>query len=145
MKRIPFPFAAVFALTFLATGVAWAQDATKLVPAAIATAAPASSTAVQAAPRTVKQTYNAIFVAPFEIQKDVTFPPEYVALMQTEISKELSSARVFTEVVASGQTASTPDAHTLRLAGLITTTIQEIAPRGILEEERRVQRRLIRR
>ena len=120
MKRIPFPFAAAFAVTFLATGVAWAQDATKLVPAASAAAAPASSTAVQAAPRTVKQTYNAIYVAPFAIQKDVTFPPEYVALMQTEISKELSSAKVFTEVVAPGQTASTPDAHMLRLAGLIT-------------------------
>jgi hypothetical protein len=59
-------------------------------------------------------------VAPFEIQKDVTFPPEYVALMQTEISKELSSAKVFAEVVAAGQTASTPDIHMLRLAGLIT-------------------------
>jgi hypothetical protein len=120
MKRIPFPFAAVFAVTLLATGVGWAQDATKLVPAGPAAAAPTGSGAVQTAPRTVKQTYNAIYVAPFEIQKDVTFPPEYVALMQTEISKELSSAKVFAEVVAAGQTASTPDVYMLRLAGLIT-------------------------
>lgn len=40
--------------------------------------------------------------------------------MQTEISKELTSAKVFAEVVTAGQTASTPDAHLLRLAGLIT-------------------------
>jgi hypothetical protein len=67
----------------------------------------------------VEQTYKAIYVAPLEIQKDVTFPPEYLALMQTEISKELNSAKVFAEVVTAGQTASTPDAHLLRLAGLI--------------------------
>jgi Domain of unknown function (DUF4410) len=120
MKRISFLLAATLALTFLATGHGWAQDATKLVPAPTAAAVPASSAAVQATPHTVKQTYNAIYVAPFEIQKDVTFPPEYVALMQTEISKELSSAKVFAEVVAAGQAASTPDAHMLRLAGLIT-------------------------
>jgi len=40
--------------------------------------------------------------------------------MQTEISKELTSAKVFAEVVTAGQMASTPDAHLLRLAGLIT-------------------------
>lgn len=120
MKRISFLLAATLALTFLATGHGWAQDATKLVPAPTAAAVPTSSAAVQATPHTVKQTYNAIYVAPFEIQKDVTFPPEYVALMQTEISKELSSAKVFAEVVAAGQAASTPDAHMLRLAGLIT-------------------------
>jgi hypothetical protein len=59
-------------------------------------------------------------VAPFEIQKDVKFPPEYLALMQTEIFKELTSTKVFAEVVTEGQTASTPDAHLLRLTGLIT-------------------------
>jgi hypothetical protein len=58
----------------------------------------------------VQQTYNAIYVAPLEIQKGVTFPSEYRALMQTEISKELTSAKVFAEVVTAGQTASTPDA-----------------------------------
>jgi hypothetical protein len=42
---------------------------------------------MQPAPRTVKQTYNAIYVAPFEIQKDVTFLPEYVALMQRKSPK----------------------------------------------------------
>lgn len=68
----------------------------------------------------MKQTYNAIYVAPLETQKDVTFPPEYLALMQTEISKELTSAKVFAEVITAGQTASTPDVHLLRLAGLIT-------------------------
>jgi hypothetical protein len=68
----------------------------------------------------VKQTYNAIYVAPLEIHKDVTFPPEYLALMQTEISKELTSAKVFAEAVTAGQTASTPDVHLLRLAELIT-------------------------
>jgi hypothetical protein len=68
----------------------------------------------------VKKTYNAIYVAPFEIQRDVTFPPEYLALMQTEISKELNSAKVFAEVVTEGQTASTPDTHLLRLTELIT-------------------------
>jgi hypothetical protein len=56
-------------------------------------------------------------VAPFEFQKDVTFSPGYLALMQTEIFKELTSAKVFAEVVTEGQTASTPDAHLLRLTG----------------------------
>ena len=83
--------------------------------------APARSAApVKPTPLTVQQTYNAFYVAPLEIQKDVTFPSEYRALMQTEISKELSSAKVFAEVVTAGQTASTPDALMLRLAGLIT-------------------------
>jgi hypothetical protein len=95
-----------------------AQDATKLVPTE---PAPASSAApVKPTPRTVKKTYNAIDVAPFEIQRDVTFPLEYLALMQTEISKELTSAKVFAEVVTEGQTASTPDTHLLRVTGLIT-------------------------
>jgi hypothetical protein len=118
MKHISCFLAAMLAAAFVTPRQGCAQDATKLVPTA---AAPASSAApVQPAPRTVKQTYNAIYVAPFEIQKDVTFPPEYVALMQTEISTELSSAKVFAEVAAAGKTASTPDAHMLCLAGLIT-------------------------
>ena len=57
------------------------QDATKLVPTEPAPA------------RRVKQTHNAMYVAPLEIQKDVTFPPKYLA-MQTEISKELTSSKV---------------------------------------------------
>jgi len=90
------------------------QDATKLVPTE---PAPARSAApVKTTPLTVKQTY----VAPLKIQKDVTFPSEYLAPMQTEIFKELTSAKVFAEVVTAGQTASTRDALMLRLAGLIT-------------------------
>jgi Domain of unknown function (DUF4410) len=118
MNRICCLLAATLAAVLLTPRHTGAQDATKLVPTE---PAPASSAApVKPAPRTVKQTYNGIYVAPFEIQKDVTFPPEYVALMQTEISKELSSAKIFPEVVTAGQTASSPDAHMLRLTGLIT-------------------------
>jgi hypothetical protein len=118
MKHICYSVVVGLAAASLTLRQGCAQDATKLVPSA---SAPVSSAApVQPAPRTVKQTYNAIYVAPFEIQKDVTFPAEYVALMQAEISKELSSAKVFAEVVGAGQTVSTPDAHLLRLTGLIT-------------------------
>jgi Domain of unknown function (DUF4410) len=121
MNRIPCFLVATIAVAFLAPRQDCAQDAMKIVPVpATAEPAPASSAPVQLTPRTVKQTYNVIYVAPFEILKDVTFPPEYVALMQTEISKELSSAKIFAEVVAAGQTAATPDAHMLRLTGLIT-------------------------
>jgi hypothetical protein len=108
----------MLAVAFLTPRQGCAQGATKLVPTE---PAPASSAApVKPTPRTMKQTYNAIYVAPLEIQKDVTFPPEYLALIQTEIFKELTSAKVFAEVVTEGQTASTPDAHPLRLTGLIT-------------------------
>jgi uncharacterized protein DUF4410/polyglycine hydrolase-like protein len=115
MKRASFGFAAILALLTFHAGRASAQDLAKPAPSA----AP-SPIAVPVASRTVKQTYNAIQVSSFEIQKDVTFPPEYLALMQTEISKQLTSAKVFAEVVSAGQTASTPDAHLLRLTGVIT-------------------------
>jgi hypothetical protein len=75
---------------------------------------------VQPPPRTVKETFNAIQVIPFDIQKDVTFPPEYLAALQTEISKQLVSAKVFAEVVPVGQTPTVPSPHLLRLTGLIT-------------------------
>jgi hypothetical protein len=128
MKHISYFLAAVLAIAVLTPRQGCAQDATKLVPTEPAPARSAAS--VKPTPLTVKQracssrksapTYNAIYVAPLEIQKDVTFPPEYLALMQTEISKELTSAKVFAEVVTAGQTASTPDVHLLRLAGLVT-------------------------
>lgn len=68
-------------------------------------------TPVQPSPRTVKETFNAIQVIPFDIQKDVTFPTEYLAALQTEISKQLVSAKVFAEVVPAGQTPTVPSPH----------------------------------
>jgi hypothetical protein len=118
VKHISYSLAAMLAVAVLTPRQGCSQDATKLVPTE---PAPARSAApVKPTPLTVKQTYNAIYVAPLKIQKDVTFPSEYLAPMQTEISKELTSAKVFAEVVTAGQTASTPDALMLRLAGLIT-------------------------
>ena len=118
MKHISYSLAAMLAVAVLTPRQDCSQDATKLVPTE---PAPARSAApVKPTPLTVKQTYNAIYVAPLKIQKDVTFPSEYLAPMQTEISKELTSAKVFAEVVTAGQTASTRDALMLRLAGLIT-------------------------
>ena len=114
MKHISYSLAAMLAVAVLTPRQGCSQDATKLVPTE---PAPARSAApVKPTPLTVKQTY----VAPHKIQKDVTFPSEYLAPMQTEISKELTSAKVFAEVLTAGQTASTRDALMLRLAGLIT-------------------------
>ena len=93
MKHISYFLAAVLAIAVLTPRQGCAQDVTKLVPTEPAPARSAAS--VKPTPLTVKQTYNAIYVAPLEIHKDVTFPPEYLALMQTEISKELTSAKVF--------------------------------------------------
>jgi hypothetical protein len=94
-----------------------AQDATKLVPAGTSSS---NGAPVQPLPRTVKETFNAIQVTPFDIQKDVTFPPEYLAALQTEISKQLVTAKVFAEVIPAGQTLTVPSPHLLRLTGLIT-------------------------
>jgi hypothetical protein len=85
------------------------------------TAKPAATPApAQTPPRTVKETYNAIQVDPFDIQKDVNFPAEYLAALQTEITKQLVNAKIFAEVVPAGQTPSLPNPHLLRLTGLIT-------------------------
>jgi len=106
---------AILALLFLIIGPAQSflhpQETAKPV------AAPAPA---QTPPLTVKETYNAIQVDPFDIQKDVTFPPEYLATLQTEITKQLVSAKIFAEVVPAGQTPSLPNPHLLRLTGLIT-------------------------
>ena len=74
MKHISYFLAAMLAVVVLTPRQGCAQDATKLVPTE---PAPARSAApVKPTPLTVQQTYNAFYVAPLEIQKDVTFPPE---------------------------------------------------------------------
>jgi hypothetical protein len=118
VKLISFLLTPIFVLLPLATSRnCCAQDATKLVPGGTSSS---NGAPVQPSPRTVKETFNAIQVIPFDIQKDVTFPAEYLAALQTEISKQLVSAKVFAEVVPAGQTPTVPSPHLLRLTGLIT-------------------------
>ncbi len=88
--------------------------------APISSAQDAAKPAPPPAPRTVKQIYNAIQVAAFEIQKESNFPPEFLPALQTEIAKQLTSAKAFAEVVPAGQSPAAPDAHLLRLTGVIT-------------------------
>jgi hypothetical protein len=90
------------------------------LPAQETTKPGATPASAQTSPRTVKETYNAIQVDMFVIQKDVTFPPEYLAALQTEITKQLVSAKIFAEVVPAGQVSSLPNPQLLRLTGLIT-------------------------
>ncbi len=73
MKHISYFLAAMLAVAVLTPRQRCSQNATKLVPTE---PAPRSAAPVKPTPLTVKQTYNAIYVAPLEIQKDVTFPPE---------------------------------------------------------------------
>ncbi len=104
-----------FALALIAP-LAAVQDPANNAPSSPASTANPSA----AASRTVKQTYSAIQVAEFDIQKDSNFPPEFLPALQTEIARELSGARVFAEVVPAGQSPTVPEAHLLRLTGLIT-------------------------
>jgi hypothetical protein len=75
--------------------------------------------------QTIKQTFSVLEVAVFEAKQDSRFPAEYIAPLQTEIQKELVSAKVFPEVrlggsKATGSSPLNPESRVLRLTGTIT-------------------------
>jgi hypothetical protein len=85
------------------------------------TGKPASDTA--AAPpagQTVRDVYRVVQIDEFYIQKGVEFPPIYLGALQTEIRKQLASAKLFAEIVTEGQKPANPQNRVLRLSGLIT-------------------------
>jgi len=82
---------------------------------------PASDTsAASPAAQTVKDVYSVVQIDEFQIQKGVEFPPVYLDALQKEIVKQLTSAKLFAEVVSGGQKPANPQSRVLRLTGLIT-------------------------
>lgn len=67
----------------------------------------------------IKDKYHAIQVSPFEVGQGVQFPPEYLTNLKKEIVRQLTEAKLFQEVLESGQQPAGPDATVLRLSGTI--------------------------
>jgi hypothetical protein len=74
----------------------------------------------QPAAQTVREVYSVVQIDEFHIQKGVEFPPTYLGALQTEITKQLASAKLFAEIVTEGQKPTNPQSKVLRLSGLIT-------------------------
>jgi hypothetical protein len=70
--------------------------------------------------QTVKDVYSVVQIDEFQIQKGVEFPSGYLDALQKEIVKQLTSAKLFAEVVSKGQKPANPQSRVLRLTGLIT-------------------------
>jgi hypothetical protein len=85
------------------------------------TGKPASDTAAAPpAAQTIRDVYSVVQIDEFHIQKGVEFPPTYLGALQTEITKQLASAKLFAEIVTEGQKPANPQNKVLRLSGLIT-------------------------
>jgi hypothetical protein len=82
---------------------------------------PASETkAASPVTQTVKDVYSVVQIDEFQVQKGVDFPPVYLDALQKEMAKQLTSAKLFTEVVSVDQKPTNPESRVLRLTGLIT-------------------------
>jgi hypothetical protein len=69
--------------------------------------------------RTIKEKFRLVAVDRFSIKQGLKFPPEYMKNLQKEITKYLTEAKLFQQVLDSGQQSPTPSAPLLRLAGTI--------------------------
>ncbi len=78
------------------------------------------TTTAPPAAQTVRDLYSVVQIGEFHIQKGVEFPPEYLGALQKEITKQLTSAQLFAEVITEGQKPANPQSRVLRLSGLIT-------------------------
>jgi hypothetical protein len=83
---------------------------------------PGSASGAAAAPAgqgEIKDKYQVVQVDQFDVKKDVQFPPEYLKMVQEEISKQLVDAKLFEEVLQPGQHPARADAPVIRLSGTI--------------------------
>jgi Domain of unknown function (DUF4410) len=69
--------------------------------------------------RNIKQKYRFVKVDRFELKQGLVFPAEYVDNLQKEITKFLADAKLFQQVLDSGEQPPTPAAPLLRLKGTI--------------------------
>lgn len=67
----------------------------------------------------IKSKYRAVQVNEFEVKQGVQFPPEYLTKAQQEIVKQLANAKVFDEVLQTGQQAAHAGTPVIRLSGTI--------------------------
>jgi hypothetical protein len=67
----------------------------------------------------LKDKYHVVQVDRFALKEGLDFPPEYLSNLQKEIAKLLTDAKLFEQVVDSGQQSALPDAPLLRLMGTV--------------------------
>jgi hypothetical protein len=68
----------------------------------------------------VKNQYQNIEVASFDIKEDVKFPPDSLSAMMDEVVKELQNLKRFKQVLRPGETALDSVAPTVQLQGTVT-------------------------
>jgi hypothetical protein len=111
MRMVTLVFLAAFSTLF-------AKDVQN-PPNSVSTPAPAPTSNSPADQLVFRQKYRAIQVDEFEVKQGVEFPPEYLKKAHQEIVKQLATAKVFDEVLQTGQQAAQAGAPVIRLSGTI--------------------------
>jgi curli biogenesis system outer membrane secretion channel CsgG len=67
-----------------------------------------------------KNKYQNIEVSSFDVKDGINLPAEYVTDLKNELVSELQNTKKFKQVLRDGESATQPDAPTIRLIGTVT-------------------------
>ncbi|MGB7923051.1 MAG: DUF4410 domain-containing protein [Pyrinomonadaceae bacterium] len=88
--------------------------------AALALVAFPATAAAQKKDDGLKNQYQNIEIAAFDVKEGIDFPADYMSGMMNEIVSELQGLKKFKQVTRTGETLADPSAPTLQLSGTVT-------------------------